>query len=60
MTTPRLMVVSELAEYLHVHQGTIYRLIKRRKLPAIRVGSDWRFSVAQIDKWIADKSVTPE
>jgi excisionase family DNA binding protein len=47
-----VLTVSELADYLRVHQATIYRLLKMRKLPAFRVGSDWRFDRKTIDEWI--------
>lgn len=46
-----MMTVAELAHYLHIHPSTVYRLVKRGKLPAFRVGSDWRFSRAAIDRW---------
>jgi excisionase family DNA binding protein len=39
-----VITVRELAGYLKVHQSTIYRLLRRHKLPSFRVGSDWRFS----------------
>lgn len=48
------MTVEEVSEYLHVHPSTIYRLIKRRKIPAFRIGSDWRFNIETIDKWRAE------
>jgi len=47
-----ILTVSELANYLRVHQATIYRLLKSRELPAFRVGSDWRFDRETIDAWI--------
>lgn len=47
----RVLTVRELAAYLHVHQSTIYRMLKRSQLPAFRVGSDWRFNVERIDRW---------
>ena len=50
----KVMTVEEVSEYLHVHPSTIYRLIKRRKIPAFRIGSDWRFNVETIDKWRAE------
>jgi excisionase family DNA binding protein len=50
----KVMTVGEVSEYLHVHPSTIYRLIKRRKIPAFRIGSDWRFNVETIDKWRAE------
>ena len=47
----RIMTVRELADYLRVHPTTIYRQLKRRQLPAFKVGSDWRFTVESIDRW---------
>ena len=47
-----IMTVRELAVYLHCHSSTIYRLLRAGKLPAFRVGSDWRFDRDQIDKWM--------
>ena len=47
----RVLTVKEVADYLHVHQSTIYRMLKRSQLPAFRVGSDWRFNVETIDRW---------
>jgi excisionase family DNA binding protein len=48
----RVMTVGEVAKYLRVHQTTIYRLLKTHKLPAFRVGSDWRFNSETIEKWM--------
>jgi excisionase family DNA binding protein len=53
----RVMTVKEVSDYLHVHPSTIYRLIKRRQIPAFRIGSDWRFNVETIDKWRTQKEV---
>jgi len=47
----QVLTAKELAEHLHVHRSTIYRLLKARQLPAFRVGSDWRFKVEAIDAW---------
>ena len=46
-----VLTLEEVAEYLRVHPTTIYRLLKKREIPAFRVGSDWRFSLASIDRW---------
>jgi excisionase family DNA binding protein len=45
-----IMTVRELSDYLRVHPTTVYRLLKGGKLPAFRVGSDWRFNVESIDQ----------
>jgi excisionase family DNA binding protein len=49
---PRVLTVGEVAKYLRVHQTTIYRLLKTQKLPAFRVGSDWRFNLETIEEWM--------
>ena len=42
----------ELAKYLRVRRNTIYKLLRENKIPGFRVGSEWRFSSRQIDRWI--------
>ena len=49
-----VLTVRNVAEYLHVHPSTIYRLLKSKQLPAFRVGSDWRFNREEIDRWRTD------
>jgi excisionase family DNA binding protein len=54
-TRGRILTVSELAEYLLVHRTTIYRLLRKGKLPGFRVGSDWRFHLDAIKQWQRDQ-----
>jgi excisionase family DNA binding protein len=49
------MTIAELAAYLRCNKSTIYRLIKREKLPAFRIGSDWRFKRELIEKWMEEQ-----
>jgi len=49
------MTITELAAYLRCSRSSIYRLIKREKLPAFRIGSDWRFKRELIEKWMEDQ-----
>ena len=49
---PRVLTVRELAGYLRVHQTTVYRLLREQKLPAFRVGADWRFNREAIERWM--------
>ena len=51
----RILTVREVGVYLRVHQSTIYRLLKKRELPAFKIGSDWRFDREVIDKWIVER-----
>jgi excisionase family DNA binding protein len=48
-----VLKLEEVASYLRVHPSTIYRLVKKRQLPAFKLGSDWRFNREAIDQWSA-------
>lgn len=47
----KVMTLREVSAYLHVHPTTIYRLLKKGKIPAFHMGSDWRFNIEDIDRW---------
>jgi excisionase family DNA binding protein len=47
-----VLTLEETAAYLRVHSSTIYRMLKRQQLPAFKVGSDWRFNVESLDRWL--------
>ena len=47
----KILTVQEVSKYLHVHPSTVYRLLKRKELPAFRIGGAWRFVASDIDKW---------
>ena len=32
--------------------GTLYKLVKKGKIPAFRIGTDWRFNREVIEKWM--------
>lgn len=47
--------VAALAAYLHMLPAQIIKLVDRGKLPARRVGGDWRFSRAEVHHWLEDR-----
>jgi excisionase family DNA binding protein len=49
-----VLTLEEVASYLRVHPSTVYRLLKKRQIPAFKMGSDWRFNVESIDHWRAE------
>ena len=51
----KVMTVREVSHYLRVHPVTIYRLIKEHKIPAFQIGSDWRFNIEAIDRWMLEQ-----
>ncbi len=56
LPTP-VMTVKELSDYLRVHPSTIYRLLKRRQIPAFRIDGDWRFHLSAIEKWRSEMEI---
>lgn len=52
-----LMTVEEVADYLRVTKKTIYRLLSQGKIPATKVGHQWRFDKTSIDEWLQRSSV---
>ena len=51
-TTRDFLTTKEVAEYLRVNPYTVYRLVAQRKLPAYKVGSQWRFKRTVLDLWL--------
>jgi excisionase family DNA binding protein len=47
-----VMTLDEVADFLHVHPSTVYRLLKKRAIPAFKMGSDWRFNQESIEQWV--------
>jgi excisionase family DNA binding protein len=52
MNTDGYLTTEEVLDYLKVNLRTVYRLIKARKIPAVRVGRQWRFRKTDIDAWL--------
>jgi excisionase family DNA binding protein len=46
------LTTEEVLDYLQVNLRTVYRLIKAGKIPAVRVGRQWRFRRRDLDAWL--------
>jgi excisionase family DNA binding protein len=57
MTT--VLTVGEVADYLHIHPTTVYRLLKQKRIPAFKVGADWRFNQDSIERWTRNLETGP-
>lgn len=56
----RLLTVSEVAATMRVSSMTVYRLIKGRELPALRVGKNYRVRESEVDLYLEARSVEVE
>jgi excisionase family DNA binding protein len=52
MSEETFLTTEQVLEYLQVNLRTVYRLIKAGKIPAVRVGRQWRFRKRDIDAWL--------
>ncbi|MDR1695281.1 MAG: helix-turn-helix domain-containing protein [Endomicrobium sp.] len=54
----QIMDIKELSEYLGIGKSKIYSLIKMKKIPASKIGRQYRFSKDMVDSWLKDRIVT--
>ncbi len=51
-----IMGITQVAEYLNIHRMTLYDLVRTRKIPAFKVGGQWRFRKELLEKWITTET----
>ncbi len=47
-----VLTVPELAVYLRIPRATVYKLVRKKTLPAHKVGKHWRFIRDELDGWL--------
>ena len=53
-----VMDIKSLAAYLGIGKSKIYALIRQKKIPASRIGRQYRFSKQVVDQWLKEKLIT--
>jgi excisionase family DNA binding protein len=48
----RWLSVIEIADYLGISKETVYRWLDIGRIPAHKIGKQWKFKVSEIDKWV--------
>ena len=56
---PEVMDIKALAQYLGMGRSKIYGLIRLKKVPASRIGRQYRFSKALVDAWLKERLIMP-
>lgn len=51
-----IWTTKEVAEYLNIHPLTVHKYAREGKIPAFKIGTDWRFHKKYIERWIKEKS----
>ena len=44
--------IEEIAEYLGVNKDTIRNWIKKKNIPACKIGRQWKFKKSEVDAWV--------
>ena len=49
---PEMLTAKDMQELLQVDRSTIYRMAEAGRLPAIKVGKQWRFPAESVESWL--------
>jgi len=52
----RLMTIKDVADYLRLSKVTVYKMTRQGKIPASKIGKQWRYNKSEIDSWLKQKS----
>lgn len=52
-----VMSVRELSQYLGIGKSKIYTLIKQKKIPASKIGRQYKFRKDLIDQWLKEQTI---
>ena len=58
--TREVMDIKALASYLGIGKSKIYALIRQKKIPASRIGRQYRFSKGVVDQWLKERLITQD
>jgi len=47
-----LITLEELSRYLKISKPTLYKMVERGKIPALKIASQWRFKKEDISRWV--------
>ena len=48
----QIMTLREVAQYLGLHAMTVYKLTREGRMPAAKIGGQWRFKRDVLDDWL--------
>lgn len=69
MTDPRrhlpesgneILTLEEVAAYLRLTPQTIYKWAQERRIPAVKLGKEWRFRRSILDRWLDEQMLGGE
>jgi len=50
-----ILTLEEVAMYLRLKPQTIYKWAQEKRIPAAKLGKEWRFRKSILDRWLNDQ-----
>jgi len=50
-----IMTLEEVAKYLRLKPQTIYKWAQEKRIPAVKLGKEWRFRRSILDRWLDEQ-----
>ena len=60
MEEKRFLDVQELTEYIHMSESYVYKMVSKKSIPHIKLGTRTLFERNQIDNWVINGGATKE
>lgn len=55
-----ILTIEEVAAYLRLTPQTIYKWAQEKRIPAVKLGKEWRFRRSILDRWIDAQILSQE
>lgn len=55
-----ILTLEEVALYLRLKPQTIYRWAQEKRIPAVKLGKEWRFRKSILDRWLDEQMLSED
>ena len=55
-----ILTLEEVALYLRLKPQTIYKWAQEKRIPAVKLGKEWRFRRSVLDRWLNDQMLSED
>ncbi len=55
-----ILTLEEVAAYLRLKPQTIYKWAQEKRIPAVKLGKEWRFRRSILDRWLDEQMLSEE
>ena len=55
-----ILTLEEVALYLRLKPQTIYKWAQEKRIPAVKLGKEWRFRRSILDRWLDEQMLSEE